>query len=467
VSTSPLRPSAGYALVLRVTTDDTSARVVARAIEAVGGVPDGVVSEPDGSTTVHVLEVKARDEQHQRAIVEAAQTVAGVRSVEATDEVFALHEGGKLGVEPTLEVDDDDDLAQAYTPGVGRVSRAIADDPEQVWDLTGRANAVAVLTNGTAVLGLGDIGPAAALPVMEGKAMLFKSFAGIDAYPVCVDAPSVDELVAVARAIEPTFGGINLEDVAAPMCFEAERRMRSELSIPVFHDDQHGTAVVTLAALINAARVVGKRLEDLRVVFLGLGAAGVAIARLLLDVGVGDVVGCDRAGILHRGRSEHMNDEKRALAEITNREGLTGDVHDALRGADVFVGVSGPGLIEPEWVAEMASDAIVFAMANPVPEIQPEAVPPNVRIVATGRSDYPNQINNVLVFPGFFRGLLDARARDVTDAMKVAAARALAAVVPPDELSPVSIMPSPFDARVVEAVAGAVRRAAAASREAG
>jgi malate dehydrogenase (oxaloacetate-decarboxylating) len=312
------------------------------------------------------------------------------------------------------------------------------------------------------VLGLGDIGPEAAMPVMEGKAMLFKEFADIDAYPICARASTADELVAVARAIAPGFGGINLEDVAAPMCFDVERRLRDELDIPVFHDDQHGTAVVTLASLINAAHVVGKRFDDMRVVFLGMGAAGIACARLLIEDGIGEVIGADRAGIIHKDRTENMSDEKRAIAEVTNPEQLRGTLEDALRGADVFIGLSGPGLVKPEWLKAMSSDAIVFAMANPVPEGMPEEMPENVRIVATGRSDYPNQINNVLVFPGFFRGLLDCRARGFTTTMEIAAARALAEISAREELDEEYIVPSVFDRRVMPAIAEAVRKTAAA-----
>ncbi|MGH2785514.1 MAG: NAD(P)-dependent malic enzyme, partial [Actinomycetota bacterium] len=317
-----------------------------------------------------------------------------------------------------------------------------------------------VLTDGTAVLGLGDVGPEAAMPVMEGKAMLFKEFADIDAYPICARVNSPDELVAVAKAIAPGFGGINLEDIAAPACFAVEERLRAELDIPVFHDDQHGTAVVVLGALLNAAKVAGRRLEDMTVVFLGMGAAGVACTKLLLHVGIGDVIGCDRQGIVHTGRGD-LNDQKRWIAEHTNGQGLTGGVDDALRGADVFVGVSGPNLIKTEWLARMATDSIVFALANPVPEIMPEEVPPNVRIVATGRSDYPNQINNVLVFPGFFRGLLDSRASGVSIEMEEAAARALSSIVAEAELSEEYIVPSVFDRRVVEAIALAVQKVAA------
>ncbi len=350
----------------------------------------------------------------------------------------------------------------AYTPGVGRVCTAIAEEPELVWDFTIKSNSVAVLTDGTAVLGLGDIGPEAAMPVMEGKAMLFKQLANVDAYPICVRTKGVEELVAIGKAIAPGFGGINLEDVAAPVCFEVERRLQDELDIPVFHDDQHGTAIVSLAALYGAAEVVGKRLEDLNVVFVGMGAAGVACVKLWQFAGVGNFIGCDRKGIVSRDRTD-LNDEKRSIAETTNAEDRRGGLEDALVGADVLVGVSGPGLVKPEWVATMADKAIVFAMANPIPEIMPEEMPDNVAVVATGRSDYANQINNVLVFPGLFRGLLDSRARSVDMSMKVAAARALADIVAEDGASRDYIVPSIFDARVVPAVAAAVKDAAMAA----
>jgi malate dehydrogenase (oxaloacetate-decarboxylating) len=351
----------------------------------------------------------------------------------------------------------------AYTPGVGRVSTAIARDPDRVWELTIKRNSVAVLTDGSAVLGLGNLGPEAALPVMEGKAMLFKEFGNIDAYPICVRAESAEHLISVARAIAPGFGGINLEDIAAPACFEVEERLRAELDIPVFHDDQHGTAVVTQAALLNAARVVGRPLSEMRVVILGMGAAGVACARLLLHMGVGDVIGADSAGVLHRGRTINMNPQKQWIADNTNRENVSGDLQAALRGADAFIGVSGPGLVQPEWVAGMRSNAIVFALANPTPEIMPEEMPENVRIIATGRSDYANQINNVLVFPGFFRGLLDGHAQALNHHMEVAAAEALAGLVAGGELSEDYIIPSVFDRRVAPAVADAVLTTAIAT----
>jgi malate dehydrogenase (oxaloacetate-decarboxylating) len=322
---------------------------------------------------------------------------------------------------------------------------------------------VAVLSNGTAVLGLGNIGPEAAMPVMEGKAVLFKEFAGIDAYPVCVRAETTDEVVAVAKAIAPGFGGINLEDIAAPECFEIEERLRVELDIPVFHDDQHGTAIITLAAMLNAARVTDRDMAAMRVAFLGAGAAGVACAKLLLAAGVGDVVVADRNGVLGPHRAPQLTGQKRWIAEHTNRRGLEGGLEEALVGADAFVGLSGPNLVKPEWLAAMEPEAIVFAMANPIPEIMPEDVPANVAVVATGRSDYPNQINNVLVFPGVFRGLLDARARTVDETAELAAARALAELITPEELSPEYIVPSVFDRRVAPAVGAAVRDAVTGS----
>ena len=378
----------------------------------------------------------------------------------ADDPAFVLHQGGKLEIASRVPIDGPEDLSLAYTPGVGRVSQAIADEPARVWTLTGRSNAVAVLSNGTAVLGLGDIGPEAAMAVMEGKAVLFKQFGGVDAYPVCVNARTVDEMVAIGTAIAPTFGGINLEDIKAPECFEIERRLQEALDIPVFHDDQHGTAIVALAALINAAEVVGKRVEELRVVIVGTGAAGVAVAELLHDArvgqdGTGDIIGVDSTGILHRER-ENLTPTKQWFVDNGNCDDRRGGVREALQGADVLLGLSGPGIIQPEWLAEMADDAIVFAMANPTPEVMPEDAEPYVRIMATGRSDYPNQINNVLCFPGIFRGALDAGAPRITEEMKLAAAQGIAAVVTDDDLNDDYIIPSVFDRDVAPAVAEAV-----------
>jgi malate dehydrogenase (oxaloacetate-decarboxylating) len=381
---------------------------------------------------------------------------------DATDPAFVLHQGGKLVIASRVALEGPADLSLAYTPGVGRVSQAIADEPARVWELTGRSNAVAVLSNGTAVLGLGDIGPEAAMPVMEGKAVLFKQFGGVDAYPVCVDAPTVDEMVAIGKAIAPTFGGINLEDIKAPECFEIERRLQAELDIPVFHDDQHGTAIVALAALINAAEVVGKRVEELRVVIVGTGAAGVAVAELLHDAGAGqdgtgDIIGVDSTGILHRER-ENLTPTKQWFVDNGNCDDRRGGVREALQGADVLLGLSGPGVIEPEWLAEMAPDAVVFAMANPTPEVMPHLMPDNVAVIATGRSDFPNQINNVLAFPGVFRGLLDVQATRCTIEMKRAAADALAALI--REPTADRIIPGAFEPGVADAVAEAVSRIA-------
>jgi malate dehydrogenase (oxaloacetate-decarboxylating) len=373
------------------------------------------------------------------------------------DPAFALHRGGKIEVRSTVPVNDRDDLSLAYTPGVARVCTAIADEPDLVYDYTWKSKSVAVVTDGTAVLGLGDIGPAAALPVMEGKALLFKEFGGVDAVPICLDCRDVDELVETVKRLAPAFGGINLEDISAPRCFEVEARLKVELDIPVFHDDQHGTAIVVLAALRNAARITGRRLADLRAVVSGAGAAGIAVTRILLEAGIGDICVADSKGIVHHSRDD-LSEVKRMIAECTNTAELTGTTLEALRGADVFIGVSA-GQVPESAVATMASDAIIFALANPDPEVHPDIARRYARIVATGRSDYPNQINNVLAFPGVFRGALDVRASAITENMKLAAAEALAEVVG-DDLREDYIVPTPFDERVGPAVATAVSQAA-------
>jgi malate dehydrogenase (oxaloacetate-decarboxylating) len=460
-----ITPSAGHTQTLRCELRQEPG-MLGRLTSAIGSASGDIetleiVGHRKG-IIIRDISVRARDEEHAARLVEAARDVEGVDVVGVTDRIFEQHRGGKLSVRSSIRVRTLDDLAMAYTPGVGRVSQAIADDVEQVWNYTIRGNTVAVLTDGSAVLGLGNIGPEAALPVMEGKALLFKEFANIDAFPICVRVSSAEELIAVGRAIAPTFGGINLEDIAAPRCFEVERVLKETLDIPVFHDDQHGTAVVVLAALRNAARVVGKSLDQMRVAMLGMGAAGVACVKLLNHVGVADIVGCDRAGIIHPGRAD-LNQIKRDIAELTNREHRTGDTSEALRGADAFIGVSGPDTVDPKWVEGMADDAIVFALANPVPEVMPERLPDNVGVVATGRSDYPNQINNVLVFPGIFRGLLDARATAVDLNTEQAAAEALAGIVGEDALAADYIIPSPFDERVVPAITEAVRAQVEAS----
>lgn len=456
VAPSPLRPSAGYALTVTITVHDDG---LAHLLAAIVGMGADVRSLETLPTRARRMVIACSGTDHQVAVRTAIASVVGVEVISIEDTTFALHVGGKIRVAPTAPIDGPHDLAMAYTPGVGRVSSAIAADTDAVWTYTGRSNAVAVLSNGTAVLGLGDIGPEAAMPVMEGKAVLFQQFGGVDAYPVCVDARTVDELVAVGRAIAPTFGGINLEDIKAPECFEVERRLQAELDIPVFHDDQHGTAIVVLAAVRNAATVVGKRLEDLTVTVVGTGAAGVACAQLLHHVGVADVIGVDSVGILHAGR-DGLTPTKQWFVDHGNATGRTGGAREAIKGADVLLGLSGPGIIDAAWLTDMADDAIVFAMANPVPEIMPELVPRNVAVVATGRSDYPNQINNVLAFPGVFRGLLDVRATTCSIEMKLAAAEALASFVP--DPTPDRIIPGAFEVGVADAVAVAVASTARA-----
>jgi malate dehydrogenase (oxaloacetate-decarboxylating) len=387
-------------------------------------------------------------------------TVPVTTPYDETDPAFLLHRGGKLETRSTVPLRDREDLSLAYTPGVARVCSAIHERPDLVHELTWKSHVVAVVTDGSAVLGLGDIGPAAALPVMEGKAVLFKAFGGIDAVPICLDATEVDDIVETVVRIAPAFGGINLEDISAPRCFEIERRLKERLDIPVFHDDQHGTAVVVLAALRNAALLTGRSLGQLRAVVSGAGAAGVAVTTILREAGIGEISVADRGGVLHESRDD-LTSVKRQLASVTNDEGRSGSLVDALRGADVFIGVSG-GTVPEEAVAAMADDSIVFALANPTPEVDPEMARRHARVVATGRSDYPNQINNVLAFPGIFRGALDVRASAVTEGMKLAAAEALASVVA-GELAEDRVVPSPFDERVAPAVAAAV--AAAARRD--
>ena len=454
--------SAQFSTTLRVHLDDRpgSFARLAQAIGDAGGLLDAIdLVRVEPGKKVRDVTVLATGQAHEEAIVAAVRALDGIEVEHVSDRTFLLHLGGKIEIASKIPLKTRDDLSMAYTPGVARICNAIAEDRGKVWNLTVKQNSVAVVTDGTAVLGLGDIGPEAALPVMEGKALLFKEFGGVDAWPICLDTTDVDEIVATVAAIAPGFGGINLEDIAAPRCFEIERRLRERLDIPVFHDDQHGTAVVVLAAFLNALRVVGKRPEDVKVVVLGVGAAGSAITGTLLAAGVRRIVGCDRDGALYRGR-EDMSAAHAEYAGVTNPDGESGSVEDALVGADVFIGVSGPAAITPQAIGRMAEQAIVFAMANPTPEVLPEEIHDVAAVIATGRSDYPNQINNVLAFPGIFRGALDVRASAITEEMKVAAGHAIAGTIADDELGPEYIVPSVFNRDVAPLVAAAVAAAA-------
>ncbi|MCE5266574.1 MAG: NAD-dependent malic enzyme [Planctomycetaceae bacterium] len=457
------RHTSSYSIVLRLRYPDRPgmlghlASAIGEANGLIGDIKDLGVRQ--GDITREIV-VSACDAEHCERIVKRVQGVPDVTVLETADRTFLVHDGGKIEVRLKTPVKTQDDLSMVYTPGVARVCRAIHADPASSFALTIRRNTVAVVSDGSAVLGLGNIGPVAAMPVMEGKCMLFKGFAGVDAFPICLDTQNVDEIVRTCEYLAPTFGGINLEDISSPRCVDIEEQLIEKLEIPVFHDDQHGTAVVVLAALRNALKVAGKDLAAVRVAICGAGAAGAAIARLLLSVGCRQIVVCDRAGAISRDRSVGGNRVKRWIAENTNPENVTGALADAVRGADVFIGVSGPDLLKVEDVRRMAKDPVVFALANPDPEIDPDAVLPYVRVVATGRSDYPNQINNVLCFPGLFRGMLDVRARRVTESMKIAAAEAIAAAISEDQLRPDSIVPSVFDDRVAPAVAKAVAEAA-------
>ncbi len=410
--------------------------------------------------TIRDLIVSVADFPMGQKVVEELKRIKGVNVVQVTDRTFMVHQGGKIEIKNKIPLNSREDLSMAYTPGVARICMAIHEKRERVYDLTIKKNTIAVVTDGTAVLGLGDIGPEAAMPVMEGKAMLFKEFGGVDAIPICLKTRDPKQIVTVVKSISPGFGGVNLEDIAAPRCFEIERRLRNELDIPVFHDDQHGTAVVILAGLINALKVVDKRLENIRVVVCGLGAAGIASIRLLISIGVKQIIGCDRTGILYKGRRENMNPIKALIAENTNQEGIRGPISKALKGADLFIGLSQPGVIRVSDIKNMAKNPIVFAMANPDPEIMPEEVGRLARIIATGRSDYPNQINNVLCFPGLFRGVLDCQAREINDPMLLAAANAIAQMVSEEELSEDYIIPGVLNKKVPERVATNVKEAA-------
>jgi malate dehydrogenase (oxaloacetate-decarboxylating) len=461
-----LQPSASYSFILRTETSDrpgTLGRVTTAIGEEGGDIGAIDIVRVGHGKMIRDLTVAARDEAHADTIVQRVRTLDGAVVLHVTDRTFLVHLGGKIQVNSRVPVKGRDDLSMIYTPGVARICLAIHDDPASQWNLTIKRHTVAVVTDGSAVLGLGNIGAAAAQPVMEGKCIIFKTFGDLDAFPICLSTQDPDEIVQAVRYLAPVFGGINLEDIAAPKCFLIEERLREELDIPVMHDDQHGTAVVVLAALQNALKVVGKSMADARIVLSGVGAAGVATARILVAAGARHVIACDRAGAIYAGRTENMNPYKERLAQTTNPRHERGSLADVLRGADVFIGLSGPGVVTEAEIATMAQDPIVFALANPIPEVQPEGLVGIARVIATGRSDYPNQINNSLAFPGIFRGALDVQATDIDEGMKLAAATAIANLIGPDELTEEYIVPSMFDKRVADTVAQATREAAWAS----
>jgi malate dehydrogenase (oxaloacetate-decarboxylating) len=452
-----LTPNSSFSLKLQIEIPNrpgTLASVINTIASAGGSLDQISLLAKTLKITRRELIIDASSTEQTEKIIAAIEALPDVKILQVTERTFALHQGGKIAIQSRIALESQSDLAMAYTPGVGRICRAIADSPERVYELTIKCNTVAVVTDGSAVLGLGNLGATAALPVMEGKALLFKKFANIDAFPICLATQDSDEIVETVKRIAPVFGGINLEDIAAPRCFEIEKRLKQELDLPVFHDDQHGTAIVVLAALYNALKLVQKSLEAVKIVINGAGAAGVAIARLLIKAGANRIILCDSKGILSTKRSD-LNPEKLEFAIEEE-----GSLADALKGADIFLGVSAPGVLSPEMVRSMAEKAIVFAMANPIPEIQPELVYNDVAVMATGRSDYPNQINNVLAFPGVFRGAIDCRAKEITIEMYLEAAKAIASLILPEQLDREYIIPSAFDPRVANAVAEAVKKAA-------
>jgi malate dehydrogenase (oxaloacetate-decarboxylating) len=454
--------NAGTSIILRLELQKELVNFgqIATAIGEAGGDIVAIdVTRAGKTTTTRDITVNVSDQNQTDLILSTISNLQGVKIINVSDQTFLMHIGGKIEMNPKMPIRNRDDLSRVYTPGVARVCMAIHEDPSKAHSLTIKRNTVAVVSDGTAVLGLGNIGPEAAMPVMEGKAMLFKQMAGVDAFPICLDTQDTEEIIRTIKAIAPAFGGINLEDISSPRCFEIEERLINELDIPVFHDDQHGTAVVILAGLLNAVKLVGKKLEDCKVVITGIGAAGIACTKMLLAAGVVNIVGVDRHGAIVRGET-YTNSAWEWYASHTNPNKLMGSLSDVVQGADVFIGLSGPGVLKARDVQSMAKDPIVFAMANPTPEITPEEAEPYVRVMATGRSDYPNQINNVLCFPGIFRGVLDCRASKITQEMKLAAAKAIASVVSDDELNEWYIIPSVFNQNVVEKVREAVVDAA-------
>ena len=456
-------PGVAYSITVRSEYPNVPGMLgkITSAIGHAGGSAQGVdVVQTSKGEMVRDFTINTSGHDHAIQVVEAIKGVEEVNVRSVSDQTFLLHVGGKIEMHSRVPVTSRDDMSKAYTPGVGRVCMAIHEDPTAVWALTGKGHTVAVVSDGSAVLGLGDIGAAASLPVMEGKALLFKEFGGVDAWPIVLDTNDTEEIISIVKALAPGFGGINLEDISAPRCFEIEDRLRAELDIPVFHDDQHGTAVVVLAGLINALKIVDKKPQDLKIVVAGVGAAGTACTKILMSYGVSDIIGFDRQGALDRGRDYGDNAMKQWYADNTNPDNFTGDLTEGLVGTDMLLGLAGPGLVTTDDLSKMNSDAIVFALSNPDPEIWPEEIPDNVRVMATGRTDYPNQVNNSLCFPGLFRGVLDVRASTINDEMKVAAAIAIAGVIPDSHISEDFIIPSVFDKNIAKRVARGVARVA-------
>lgn len=456
-------PSPSYSITVRAEIENRIGMFaqLATAVSFVGGDLGSVdIVRVEKGKVVRDVTVNARDEEHEKKIVRAIRNIGGVKVLKVMDRTFSAHEGGKIEIHNKIPMRDRNDLSKVYTPGVARICRHIKENPEHAYRYTIKGNSVAIITDGTAVLGLGDIGPEAAMPVMEGKAMIFKEFAGIDAFPIALKTKNTEEIIATVQNITTAFGGINLEDISAPRCFEIEKRLRASCDIPVIHDDQHGTAVIVLAALINVGKLLKRDIRKFKVVIAGAGAAGMANAWMLSAYGIRDITVCDRGGAICRGRKCDMNPYKIELAKKTNPRTIMGTIADALKGADVFLGLSGPNVITAGDIQKMAKNRVVFALANPDPEVSPEEALPLVRVLATGRSDYPNQINNMLSYPGIFRGLLDVRAKGVNEEVKFAAAKAIASIVKDDELHEDYILPSIFDRKVVHAVAAAVAETA-------
>ncbi len=460
VSQPPFNASNSIIVRLKIDNKVGMLASVNHVISEMGGVVGAIdLVGPEEGVLVRDISIFTNDPDHSDKIVESIKKTPGVEFVNFSDRTFLVHLGGKISIRNRIPVKTRDDLSMAYTPGVARICMEINQDPEDAYKLTTKGNTVAVVTDGTAVLGLGNIGPKAAMPVMEGKAMLFKEFADIDAWPICLDTTDTEEIIRIVKAIAPGFGGINLEDIAAPRCFEIEQRLREELEIPVFHDDQHGTAVVTTAALINALKVVGKNVEKIKVIVSGAGAAGIACTKMIMHLGVKNLIVCDSKGAIHSKRT-NLNTSKNWLAENSNPEKESGALKEVIEGADVFLGVSAPNIIGQKDVKNMAKDPIVFAMSNPDPEISPQEASPFAAVMATGRSDYPNQINNVLCFPGIFRGALDCRSSTINEEMKLAAAHAIAGVVDDAHLNADYIIPSVFDTTVAKNISESVQAAA-------